>query len=68
MTISQFRPVATRISKPLAMSAVTRRCDCPDDPIDLRAAWRKRLADHQAKIERRRQRVDWYLNHRAARS
>lgn len=66
MTVSQFRPIPVRISRPLA-TAITKLCEGPPDPIDLRAQWRKRFADWQAEQDRRRQRVDWYLNQRCAR-
>jgi hypothetical protein len=47
---------------------IRRVCVNPPDPVTARAEWLKRLADYREKLERRRQRVDWYLCQRAARS
>lgn len=43
-------------------SIVTQRCDNPPDPIDAVLAWRKRLAEYQAKRDRRLRTIDHYLN------
>lgn len=51
-----------------APPVATRRCENPADPVDLLAAFRKRLAAYQAERAHRQRRADWYLCQRAQRT
>ena len=58
-----FRPSAQ-----LADAAILRRCEGPDDPIDLLAQWRHRLAEYQRHRAHRQSRAESYLSERIARA
>lgn len=61
-----LRIIADPPAAPVSVS-IRRTCTNPPDPVDLRAAWLKRLADYQAKRDRRLQRIDLYMTQRTSR-
>jgi hypothetical protein len=68
VTLSWFEPLTRmRIVNKGAPPLTFQKCENPPDPVDAKAAWRKRLADYQAIRERREVRAENYLNQRSAR-